>query len=628
VEYSREYIIQEYAKCFRDKTRIYMIENYFKIQNADVGAITPFKLMPRQKEWLVNCSEHQGNLTLKCRQSGFSTTSCAKIACELVLSSVENPINVLIIAHNFVKAQENTKLVKDFLMQLPFWFYDFKLDPQTAQEKRKIWKTILPQNTKTFVELMNGSKLYSRSSSPTASNGIPAVSILFCDEAALFAEGAACFAEAVRTTSTVRDKCIMMVSTPSGRDPLYYEYYQNAQLGLNGYKITESRWYDDTRYNKHLKFWKDETIEDSDGTERLERKWIVVETIDEKGNVLWRPEEWKKLEGEGWHATSPWYVNACNENNNDRRKIAQSIECSFIGSDTIAIDPKIIDMHRNLNVQTEFKTDPIQPNTWIWKPVIPEHRYILSVDGSRSDGDDSASIEVVDIDAIDEYGDSCVEQVLEFVGKVPMDLVGEWAFKYGKLYNNALIVCDAIGGYSDAAILTLMRMGYDNIYYDNNSTDYLSIDMKLSGTDITNRMPGFRSRGARTYMVENFINKLRENFLKVRSTRVISECETWVVKENGKIEHKKGKHDDTLTNLAMALFVFENNYTKIEKQKTLDNQILGAFYSTLQMGSSKEIAPNPNDIRIKHTYQPLLYTTKTIETKVDNNPYGWLINRK
>ena len=40
-------------------------------------------------------------------------------------------------------------------------------------------------------------------------------------------------------------------------------------------------------------------------------------------------------------------------------------------------------------------------DTWVWKPPIPEHRYIMSIDCSRGDSDDRSALEIFDLDGTD-----------------------------------------------------------------------------------------------------------------------------------------------------------------------------------------------------------------------------------
>ena len=45
-----QHLMSEYAKCFMDKSRIYMIQNYLKTYDATQRREVPFKLFPRQQD--------------------------------------------------------------------------------------------------------------------------------------------------------------------------------------------------------------------------------------------------------------------------------------------------------------------------------------------------------------------------------------------------------------------------------------------------------------------------------------------------------------------------------------------------------------------------------------------------
>mgnify|MGYP003315116041 CR=1 FL=1 len=69
---------------------------------------------------------------------------------------------------------------------------------------------------------------------------------------------------------------------------------------------------------------------------------------------------------------------------------------------------------------------------------------------------------------------------------------------------------------------------------------------------------------------------VKTNQFKIRSKRVITELDTWIFK-NGRIDHKDGCHDDTLTCLAMGLFVMEYSMNKQIEAKQKDMTMLRAM---------------------------------------------------
>ena len=71
---------------------------------------------------------------------------------------------------------------------------------------------------------------------------------------------------------------------------------------------------------------------------------------------------------------------------------------------------------------------------------------------------------------------------------------------------------------------------------------------------------------------------VRNNEIKIRSIRVINELETWIFKgDTGRMDHQSGSHDDTLTSLAMGLFVMQFSFNRLQASKSKDAAILGAY---------------------------------------------------
>ena len=90
------------------------------------------------------------------------------------------------------------------------------------------------------------------------------------------------------------------------------------------------------------------------------------------------------------------------------------------------------------------------------------------------------------------------------------------------------------------------------------------------------KLPGFHTSSVRLQMLSNFANLIRTNQFKIRSKRVISELQTWIWK-NGRPDHMDGCHDDTITCLAMGMFVVQFSLKKQEKAKALDNAMMKAM---------------------------------------------------
>lgn len=408
-----------------------------------------------------------------------------------------------------------------------------------------------------------------------------------------------------------------MISTPNGKDSLYYNTYKQALSKENNYNAVEFKWFQDLRYNKFLKWYRK-------NTESGEYDWLEEDVLDNTGTVPYNEERWRKLEKEGWTPTSPWYVSMCKAFNNDTMMIAQELDGSFMGSSNNVVAPEFIEMQDKMNVTQPLENmkDPLVEETWFWKPPIDGHRYICACDPSRGVSEDRTAIEVIDIDGVDENGQPIVEQVMEYVGKKLGDTIGGMMVQYATMYNNAYCVLDATGGQADAAILTMMQLGYKNFYYEDMSQKSYMVQnpSKLYMSPQQDKLPGFHFQGNRYPVLANFATMVRSNEFKIRSRRVINELETWIFDATGRMDHQDGAHDDTLTCLAMGLFVMRYSFNKLASEKNKDAAMLSAYFmnsggqNSKQMQSSLSMRPK-NDLKLP------FYNSKTAK-KYSTNIQG------
>jgi hypothetical protein len=622
-----DYLASEFAKCYKDKSRIYMIQNYLKTFDNTRKRDVPFQLFPRQQDLCRALGNASNVVTTKPRQAGITTTSGAFIACEMCLADKESPQTVLAIGNTLDLAQQMLFKIRDFLMQFPLWmwgdeFMDMGFDPMAPPPNKNV--IFNRCNSKELI-LKNGCKVVARSSGPDASRGVGGVQWLIFDEAAFIENGKDVYASALPTVSTGGH--IIMISTPNGKDMLYYETCRQAKLkgtkDWNNFELVEMKWYQDPRYNKFLEW----TKKDSESGEILIEK---ENYIDKEGNVLFDTEHWEKMVEDGWLPRSPWYVKMCQQFNNDSQKIAQELDVSFLGSASNVVEPEFIEMQAELNQRDPLYVDPMVEDTWIWKEPIAGHRYLMSIDCSRGDAADRTAIEILDLDGVDDDGLPCLEQVLEYHGKMTGDVIGEMAYRYGMMYGEAFTVIDCIGGTGDACLLMMMRLGYKNLYYDDPELKVYTMQRDASSIKPTadGKLPGFHSSSVRFQMLTYFANMVKTNQIKIRSKRVIAELDTWIYKGTAaRIDHQDGCHDDTLTCLAMAVFVMNFSMKKFLNAKEKDRMILKAWTtsSTIPVGSNNvtikktiEVSAEP-----KRNYSMPIYSNK--QTSSSSYPYKWLI---
>lgn len=616
----------EYAKCYQDKSRIYTIQNYLTTYDATKSKDVPFQLFPRQQDLCRTLGEANNVVTTKPRQAGITTTCGGFISAEILFAEKDAPITVLCIGNTLDLAQQMLYKIRDFAMQYPTWLWgDDDLISKTANpleppEKRDLFKKC---NDKELI-FFNGSRVVARSSGPHASRGVGGVTWLIFDEAAFIEKGDIVYSSAIPTVSTGGH--IIMISTPNGKDALYYKTCklasQKGSSTWNKFELVKLKWFQDPRYNKFLKWTRKN--EESGEFDVVEEHYL-----DKEGNVKYDPEAWEQREKDGWEPTSPWYVTMCQQFNYDTQKIAQELDVSFLGSAANVVAPEFIEMQEKLNAREPLENlkDPFVEDTWFWKPPIEGHRYIMSIDCSRGDADDRTAIEIIDMDGRDENGMPIIEQVAEYHGKRTGDEVGEIAYQYGRMYGNAFTVVDCIGGTGDACVLTLQNLGYgDYLYYDDvNLSKYLmkqEATALKTGTD--GRMPGFHTQSVRFQMLSGFAYKVKTNAFKIRSMRVINELDTWIYKgTQARMDHMDGFHDDTITCLAMGLFVMEFSFTKVEKAQKTDTANMQGFLVGNQIRTNVDYKNKMVNVEVTKKYA-MPFITGNSGNK-DQNPYSWLI---
>lgn len=557
-------IVKEYEKCYLDTSRVYMIENYLTTFDATKNETVSFKLFPKQKELVSSLGKYSNTITTKPRQAGISTTTTAYLACEIALAEKGKPETILIVANRLDLSKLDLKKIKEFLDQLPRWFWGNEYYGSKENETKTIYKLA----NQTELELINGCRVVAVSSGENAARGVSAVTWLVFDEAAFIENGKAVYSQAAATTATGGK--IVMISTPNGKDELYYDIYNNAKSGENDFNVVELKWYQDPRYNKNLKWLK--FNKDTGETEE-----IVEETISTDGSIEHNPELWMQRERDGYKPTSPWYVKMCNKFNNDKQKIAQELDVSFIGSSGTVVDSDIITFHKNTNEREHLYEDNFYKEARIFVEPIEGHRYIMPIDASTGSGDDSSVIEILDIDAIDENGLPFIDQVFEYKGKIQGDILGELAYQYGEVYGFAFAIIDCVGSSGDSCALRMQAMGYPNLYYDDaNLKNITSENPKLTEVKDDKRVPGFRAGHLRQQMIMNLEKMLRFNEFRPRSKRFTAELDTFVWK-NGRPDHQSGYHDDTLTSTAMGLFIYQFYIKRLEAVKEKNKAVLNGM---------------------------------------------------
>ena len=573
---NKEEVISEYAKCYKDSS--YAIRTYLETYDNTQSKYVPFKLFPEQEMMLNNFEKYNENITKKYRQAGVSTATAAWISKQLQFASKTKPEKVLILANKLDTAQELANKIRQFLNQWPDW-----VNVGFSKEK----------DSQRHYKLNNGCEVKAVATSVDALRGYTPTILIF-DEAAYIEAGDDLWAACMASLSTGGQ--VIVISTPNGYDKIYYEIYDQAIQGVNNFKISELHWENDPRFTGDLVWVK---------TKDIIHYMLNREDYDDSLNLGEKDQtKFNELTKKGYKPYSSWFESMCKKLKFDRRKISQELESAFLGSGDNVIPIETIERIKETMV-VEPKEKYASGQLWVWEEAQLDHKYIMGIDVSRGDSEDFTSICVIDFEER--------KQVMEYLGKIPPDLAADLAFKWGNLYK-AYIVIDITGGMGVATARKLQELGYRDLYVEGaNTADKWKYNPKL-----LEKIPGISFNNKRAQIVSAFEEALRHGF-NIKSHRLLNELYTFVF-VNGKPNHMKGKHDDLIMAMAMAIYVGESSFSQLKKTDEMTKAMLESWVSTTE--DRKETLVDLKPIHNSEALNP------TVRPHVTNQQmykeYNWL----
>jgi hypothetical protein len=580
---TKEQVLLEYARCMKNTP--YALKTYLQTYDQTVSKYVPLELFEDQINLLKDYEDYEENIALKYRQAGVTTVTAAWVSKKLVFAKKEKPEKILIIANKLDTAVEMANKVRGFVDQWPSWVGTTFSDEKNAQKHYK---------------LSNGCEVKAVATSKDALRGYTPTILIF-DEAA-YIEADNDFWSACMASLSTGGK-VIVISTPNGYDPIYYEIYDQAHRGFNNFKISEMFWYRDPRYTKDLYLVKCPNIVDfllyRDDYPDVEIIDYSSLPLEERTNS--KLDDLIKL---GFKPCSSWFEKMVKKLKYDKRKVSQELECNFLGSGDNVFDVEQLQKIKQTDIQ-----DPEQKlmggSLWIWKDVVQGHRYIMGIDVSRGDSEDYSTFTIIDFDE--------QEQVLEYVAKVPPDSLAEIALKWANIYS-CFVVIDITGGMGISTSQKMKEFGFRNLYVEGQDP----MNKWKYNPKLEDKVPGINFSNKRVQIIASFEESVRHGF-KIRSLRLWNEMNTYIYM-NGKPDHQKGHHDDLIMSIAMSTYVAESSFNKLQKATEVAKKMIESW----QVSSS--------DVVEKTTFfNPSIPNTNVSRPNLNNNPtqkdyenYGWL----
>jgi hypothetical protein len=544
----QNFIIKEKYRCA--KSPIYFLNNYGYVFDAKKKKISKMKCFTYQERCVKDFHKFQNNIVLKSRQTGLSVVTAGYVAWRLMFRYEEK---ILIIANQGDGAIRFLETVKQFIENTPDW-----LQPTAIAKKNQ---------TELEFAKPHASWIKAKASSPEAGRG-ESLTMLVLDETAFIKDDEQIWMGAGMALSMTKGKCIM-ISTPNGTGNLYHQTWVASVNGDNDFNHLEVHW-----------------TENPNSAEGLEMR------KDMKGNDI------------PW---SPWYEEQCQRLGFDSVKIAQELDLSFEGSKYLAIESELIDKYEKKVRKTvpkyylkydflykgearagTYVTD--ETNFHIWKLPEAGKSYIVGVDVARGDGKDYSTIQVFDVETL--------EQVAEYREKIGVDLLPYLVEWVGKTYNNAFLVieCNSFG--LSVAFDIRDKFQYKRLFYSKNVQDIhvrSTSDYKIpEGIEI----PGFQTtRKSRPMLIKSIIAHMREGNLTLHSPRLLAEMKTFIMKGD-RPEAEQGFNDDLIFALGLALYVRDTEYNNVALTNNMYKSMLDSIIVTnnsMANTPSEDYSPGKRD---------------------------------
>jgi hypothetical protein len=157
------------------------------------------------------------------------------------------------------------------------------------------------------------------------------------------------------------------------------------------------------------------------------------------------------------------------------------------------------------------------------------------------------------------------EEVAFYRGQVPPDVFGEILNKWGRKYNNALMVVES-NNHGILTINILKKLSYPSLYFRPSKLETISLTY-------TDRI-GWRTTGAnRGYLIDDFVRSLREENLVFHSKILADEMSVFNYDDNGNMQPRKSFHDDSIFGSAICFqgfkIVYSGKLTQLDSSKYL-----------------------------------------------------------
>jgi hypothetical protein len=485
------------------------------------GKIEPLKLNEAQRR-LIEAADNQWSvegkvriIVLKARQMGLSTAIGGWIYHKVSMRPAERAI---VVTHHADSTKALFDMTKRFYDQTPE-----AIRPSTKYSSRK--ELVFDRLDSGYVVATAGGESVGRGQT---------IRFAHKSEVAFWppAKAREQFNGLLQTIPDAPGTAIFIESTANGVSGLFWETWQGAVKGENGFIPVFLPWFiqDEYRLEPPKNFRRspeEEKLHQELGLDDHQLAWRRRK-IAEVGRDLFM-QEYPSTPDEAFLTSGRPVFNP--------ELVGQMIADSWQPIHRLALEGDEWEKHSRGELSVWFDWDPSET-------------YYIGADVAEGvRGGDYSVAQVLD---------SKKRLVASWRGHIDPDSFGDVLFHLGKLYNEAEICVES----NNHGLTTLTRL-IKALQYPNAYTEVI-VD-KISDTETVKMGLSINSR-TKPLVVDGLRQAFRELTLEIRDPTTLRELQTFVVKDNGKMEAEEGCHDDCVMSLALANFVHKGSFTPIENQ--------------------------------------------------------------
>ena len=293
---------------------------------------------------------------------------------------------------------------------------------------------------------------------------------------------------------------------------------------------------------------------------------IVIEsTPNAIGNLyhrMWMADNGydKKKYGWWWHYTEA-EIDIIRKRINNPMRFAQEYELEFLSTGRPVFPTDLVkkcrkkilhvgDKVRDEN-KTEYTVTKDEDGFIMYFPPRPGRIYAVGADVAEGVTGGDLSVAVV-------WDRATGEEVGFWRGYLPPDRFGMKLNKWGRLYNNALMVVE-INNHGLTTVTALKNLLYPQMYFRQANYDSM-------GTSWSDRLGWRTTKITRPLMIDDFRDALQEGSITIHSESTLDEMLTFVFDDGGNMVAQNSFHDDCIFACAIGFQGFKVLYgSKLEQ---------------------------------------------------------------